>query len=50
MLVGKRLMSILYKGYKVPKVPGRYVDMGMSFKKNEEKRQNKLAADKGKEA
>ena len=50
MLVGKELMSILYKGYKVPKAPGRYIDMGMSFKKNEEKRQSKRTAEKGKVA
>ena len=38
-MVGEKLMSILYKGYSVPETQGksRYVDMGMSFKKNEEK-------------
>lgn len=36
-MLGKELMGILYKGYEVPKVQGegRYIDMGMSFKKNE---------------
>lgn len=28
-------MDVLYKGYSVPQVKGRYIDMGMSFKKNE---------------
>ena len=31
-MLGDSLMSILYKGYSVPDVKGRYVDMGMSFK------------------
>jgi len=35
MLVGKELMGVLYKGYEVPKAKGRYIDMGMAFKKNE---------------
>ena len=35
-MLGEGLMSVLYKGYSVPKAKGRYVDMGMSFKKNEE--------------
>ena len=47
MLIGKNLMGILYKGYKVPKAPGRYVDMGMSFKKNEEKKQSQRTVNKG---
>ena len=50
MLIGKQLMCILYKGYKVPKAPGRYIDLGMSFKKNEEKRQSIRTANKRKEA
>lgn len=41
-------MSILYKGYSVPKTQGagRYVDMGMSFKKNEEKNKGVYASRK----
>jgi hypothetical protein len=35
MLIGKELMDVLYKGRELPKVKGRYVDMGMSFKKGE---------------
>ena len=31
-MLGQELMGVLYKGYSVPKVKGRYVDMGMSFK------------------
>ena len=26
-------MAILYKGYSVPKAKGRYIDMGMAFKR-----------------
>ena len=42
-----KLMDILYKGYSVPDAPGRYVDLGMSFKKNEEKKQSQRTANKG---
>ena len=36
-MLGKELMGVLYKGYSVPETQGegRYIDMGMSFKKNE---------------
>ena len=36
-MLGSELMSLLYKGYSVPKSQGngRYVDMGMSFKKGD---------------
>lgn len=29
------LMSLWYRGYSVPKAKGRYIDMGMAFKKDE---------------
>lgn len=35
-MLGAELMGVLYKGYSVPAVDGRYVDMGMSFKKNDD--------------
>ena len=41
-MLGQELMGILYKGYEVPKAEGRYVDMGMSFKKNEMKSQGPM--------
>lgn len=31
-MLGEQLMGILYKGYSVPEIKGRYVDMGMAFK------------------
>lgn len=49
-MLGEKLMSVLYKGYKVPKAVGRYIDLGMSFKKNEEKRQSIRTANKRKKA
>lgn len=36
-MLGQELMNVLYKGYEVPKARGRYIDRGMSFKKNEDK-------------
>ena len=30
-----RLMALWYKGYSVPKAKGRYIDMGMAFKKDD---------------
>lgn len=36
-MLGDTLMGVLYRNYSVPIAKGRYVDMGMSFKKNEEK-------------
>lgn len=30
-------MDILYKGYSVPQAKGRYIDLGMSFKKSDGK-------------
>ena len=48
-MLGKQLMDILYKNYRVPDVPSRYVDMGMSFKKNEEKKQSKRTINKRRE-
>ena len=43
-MLGEKLMSILYKGYSVPESQGkgRYVDMGMSFKKNEGKAKHEV--------
>ena len=29
------LMELLYKGYSVPEAKGRYIDMGMAFKKDD---------------
>lgn len=46
-MLGDALMNVLYKGYEVPNVPGRYVDLGMSFKKNQDKSQSKRTANKG---
>ena len=34
-MLGEELMGVLYRNYSVPKVEGRYVDMGMSFKKGD---------------
>lgn len=34
-MLGQELMRVLYKKYKIPKANGRYIDMGMSFKKND---------------
>lgn len=31
-MLGEQLMGVLYKGYSVPEIKGRYIDMGMSFK------------------
>lgn len=45
-MLGEKLMSVLYKGYKVPKAVGRYIDLGMSFKKNAEKKQSQRTINK----
>ena len=49
MLSGDRLMRILFKGYKIPKAAGRYIDLGMSFKKNQEKKQSTSKLTKAKQ-
>ncbi len=46
-MLGEKLMSVLYKGYKVPKAVGRYIDLGMSFKQNAEKKQSQRTIHKG---
>lgn len=34
-MLGQELMNVLYKGRQIPEIKGRYVDMGMSFKKGD---------------
>ena len=34
-MLGQELMGVLYKDRVVPKAKGRYIDMGMSFKKGD---------------